>query len=220
MTVVTTSGILFVDKHSAMAVSSTVSCLGCSAPSWVRKNNSAILTCCFARCPSNRNDFPRKIRLSPVPRPEVPRRAIHAKSIRIIGPYEEGIPECCRNFLITSSCIISVMNSNWSIFLSIDTVDPFLSVCCEDCHPADWGRSRCRGILPEGLAQTCYHVTGHFGLRRYDGSWDCTEGKFSQIMFGFTKAEVRTLDSRSPGGSDILRDLKFLRILPQRFAYH
>ncbi len=79
------------------------------------------------------------------------------------------------------------------------------------------------GILPEGLAQTCYHLIRHFGLGRCDGSWDCTESKFAQEMFGLTKAQVRTLDTvinpnGSPRGPDILKDLKFLRIVPKQFA--
>lgn len=165
-----------------------------------------------------------------------------------LGLTEEQIQDCCHNFPTNGSCIIRVMEivkeSDWPIFLSIDNYNaPILEknvhalktrleeILCihfyqfvEDyvIRQAEAGLI-VGGILPEGLAQTCYHVTRHFGLGRYDGSCDCTESKFAQEMFGLTKAQVRTLDTvvnpnGSPRGPDILKDLKFLRIVPQQYS--
>ncbi|PBK97912.1 hypothetical protein ARMGADRAFT_661158 [Armillaria gallica] len=165
-----------------------------------------------------------------------------------LGLTEEQIQDCCRNFPTNGSCIIAVMKfvkkSDWPIFLSIDNYNaPILE---KNVHalkrrleeilgihfyqfvegyiiPQAEAGLIVGGILPEGLAQTCYHLIRHFGLGRCDGSWDCTESKFAQEMFGLTKAQVRTLDTvinpnGSPRGPDILKDLKFLRIVPRQFA--
>ncbi|KAK0222044.1 hypothetical protein IW262DRAFT_952257 [Armillaria fumosa] len=112
---------------------------------------------------------------------------------------EEQIQECCHNLPINGSCIIRVMNSNLSIFLSIDNYNaPILnkdSLALRNLFEEGEAGLFVGGILPEGLAQTCCHAPGHFGLGRYDGSWNCTGRKFAQKMFGLMKAQVRTLDS-------------------------
>ncbi len=66
-------------------------------------------------------------------------------------------------------------------------------------------------------------MSSHFGLGHINGSWDCTESKFAQDMFGLTKGQIQILDAvvnpnGSPRGPDILKDLKFMRIVPQQFA--